>query len=65
MIPANRTRSVLSTLAIISVLLLCQTGPGLAQADKFQEDMQKGETALNQRNYEASVSHKKTQLDPA
>src|SRR4030095_3829768 len=57
-----RTRSLLSLLTGLALLLLHQTGPGIAQADKFQEDMQKGETALNQRKYEDAVNAYKSAL---
>jgi TonB family protein len=52
----KRTRSLLFLVPMFLVLLLQQTQTGLAQAEKFQENMQKGDTALNQRNYEAAVS---------
>jgi TonB family protein len=48
--------SLFFTLPMFLVLLLQQTQTGVAQAERFQENMQKGETALNQRNYEAAVS---------
>lgn len=52
----KRTRSLLFILPMFLVLLLQQTQTGVAQAEKFQENLQKGDAALNQRNYEAAVS---------
>ena len=58
----NRTRCVLSMVATLALVLLHQTGPGIAQADKFQENMQKGESALTKRDYEAAVNAYKSAL---
>ena len=65
MIQRKRTRSVLSIASIAAVLLLQQAAPSLAQADRFQENMQKAETALNQRNYEAAVNFYKDSVRDA
>src|SRR5262245_33090392 len=52
----KRSRSLLFILPMFLVLLLQQTQTGVSQAEQFQENLQKGETALNQRTYEAAIS---------
>src|SRR5688572_17209095 len=65
MICGTRTRSVLS-LALLAALFFFQHGATLlAQADKFREDMQKGDSALNQRNFEAAVTAYKNAVKDA
>ena len=65
MIQWKRTRSVLSTLSIIVVFLVHQPGAGMAQAEKFRESLLKGDTALNQRNFEAAVNAYKNSIREA
>jgi TonB family protein len=64
MIQWKRTRFVLS-IALIAVVLLLQAATLVAQAEKFQENMQKGDTALNQRNFEAAVTAYKNAVKDA
>src|SRR5687767_9007233 len=65
MICGTRTRSGLS-LVLMAALFFFQHGATLlAQAEKFREDMQKGDSALNQRNFEAAVTAYKNAVKDA
>src|SRR5262245_21447200 len=59
------TRSVLLSVSFAAILLFQQTAPSAVQIDKFREDLQKGEAALNQRNYEAAVTAYKNSIRDA
>jgi len=45
-----------SSLSIATLLLCHDAASAVAQADRFREDLQKAEAALNQHNYEAAVA---------
>jgi len=64
MLQWKRTRTILSILSIIAIIFL-QHGTLAAQAENFRENMQKGETSLSQRNFEAAVNAYKSALKDA
>jgi TonB family protein len=52
----KRTRSLISSLSVTTFLLCHDAAPAVAQTERFREDLQKAEAALNQHNYESAVS---------
>ena len=65
MVPSKRARAFLLIAFVPTALLLPYEVALAVQAESFQANMQKGETGLNQRNYEASITAFKNAIKDA